>query len=196
MERSKIGKETRKILIDPANQDSFMKASLDRRFNRRLDSKRIRVREEEVDKFQGRVRKKVADGVREVVAEQVREELKPDLDRVDEERERIRAEERAELQRQYDELEKSRQAMEEERLRAREEELARLRVEFAMSVAAEGPAAAGAENEGDVGAPEGVVAVLDGESGGPAEVQNEVPENAMEPEAKDFDPEAFLSVRG
>ncbi len=89
--------------------------------------------------------------------------------------------------------------MEEERLRVRQEELARLRVEFAMSVAAEGPAAEGAEGadeEGDVGAPDGVVAVLDGESGGPAEVQNEVPENAMEPEAKDFDPEAFLSVRG
>ena len=38
----------------------------------------------------------------EVVVEQVREELTPDLDRVVEERERIRAEERAELQRQYD----------------------------------------------------------------------------------------------
>ena len=43
----------------------------------------------------------------EVVVVQVREELRPDLDRVAEERERIRAEERAELQRQYDEFERS-----------------------------------------------------------------------------------------
>ena len=41
------------------------------------------------------------------MVEQVREELRPDLDRVDVERERIRAEERAELQRQYDEFERS-----------------------------------------------------------------------------------------
>ena len=44
---------------------------------------------------------------RVLVEEQVREELRPDLDRVAEERERIRAEERAELQRQYDEFERS-----------------------------------------------------------------------------------------
>ena len=42
-----------------------------------------------------------------VLVEQVREELRPDLDRVEEERERIRAEEWAELQRQYDEFERS-----------------------------------------------------------------------------------------
>ena len=59
LERSKMG-ESRKILIDPANQDSFMKASLHRRLNGRLDSERIRVCEEEVGKVERRVRKEVA----------------------------------------------------------------------------------------------------------------------------------------
>ena len=72
-----------------------MKSLLDRRLNSRLDSERIRVREEEVDKVEGRVCKRVADEVREEVVVQVREELKPDLDRVEEERNRIRDEERA-----------------------------------------------------------------------------------------------------
>ena len=57
---------------------------------------------------------------------------------------------------------------------------------------------------GDLAADEGtiivsgdaVVAVLDGGSDGPAEGQNEAPEKAMEPEAKDFDPEVFLSLSG
>ena len=40
------------------------------------------------------------------------------------------------------------------------------------------------------------VAVLDGGSDGPAEGQNEAPENAMEPEARAFDPEVFLSLSG
>ena len=41
-----------------------------------------------------------------------------------------------------------------------------------------------------------VVAVLDGGSDGPAEGQNEAPEKAMEPEARAFDPEVFLSLSG
>lgn len=153
MDRSKVGEETRRILIDLANQDSFMKSLLDRRLNSRLDSERIRVREEEVDKVEGRVRKRVADEVREEVVVQVREELKPDLDRVEEERNRIRDEERAVLQRQYDELAEKRQEIEEERLRVREEEMARARVEFAMSVGAENAAPGGADGTVEVGAP-------------------------------------------
>ena len=44
-----------------------------------------------VDKVEGRVRKSVADEVREEVVVQGREELKPDLDRVEEEWNRIRS---------------------------------------------------------------------------------------------------------
>ena len=155
-DRSKVGEETRRILIDLANQDSFMKSLLDRRLNSRLDSERIRVREEEVDKVEGRVRKRVADEVREEVVVQVREELKPDLDRVEEERNRFRNEERAVLQRQYDELAEKRQEIEEERLRVREEEMARVRVEFAINVGAENAAPGGAGGTVEVGAPEEV----------------------------------------
>ena len=191
LERSNIGEKTRRILIDLSNQDTFMKALLDRRLNSRLGSERIRVREEEVDKVEGRVRQRVADEVRGEVEVQVREELKPDLDRVEEERSRIRDEERADLQRQYDELDRSRKAMEDERLLVREEEMARARVEFAMSVAAEAvvEATVGDTPVVDV-RPVGLDPVV------PLVAAGGVSPGGIEPQAGGFDMDAFLVDRG
>ena len=140
-----------------------------------------------MDKVEGRVRKRVADEVREEVVVQGREELKPDLDRVEEEWNRIRDEVRAALQRQYHELAEKRQEIEEERLQVREEDMARVRVEFAMNVGAENAAPVGGDGAVEGGAPDEVEVVDQVVAAPAAGVEEEPLVEAVGAVAGDFD---------
>lgn len=138
VDSSQLTDNVKKVLLNMANRDPFMRELLDRRERSKLNAEVLRVRREEREKIEAKARVSVADEVREEVRAEALEELTPQIESAERERARIRSEVVLELQSEYDQLEAERANMAQERERIREEEKSNARREMGMRVAVGG----------------------------------------------------------